>query len=65
MNKIAYVSKECVACGTCMKVCPKNAINVKNGIKAYVDANCVGCGKCVKICPCCVITLENRGESYE
>lgn len=34
----AYVNqKECVACGCCMKVCPKGAIQVFRGIMAQVD----------------------------
>lgn len=50
---------ECVACGCCIKVCPKNAIAVPHGIYAKVNHElCVGCGKCAKECPASVITLE-------
>lgn len=50
---------ECVACGCCIKVCPKNAIAVPKGIYAEVNNElCVGCGKCAKECPASVITLE-------
>ena len=50
---------ECVACGCCIKVCPKKAISVPRGICAEIDsALCVGCGKCAKECPASVITLE-------
>lgn len=61
-KKIAVVSNECVACGTCVKVCPKNAIEITKGIKAEIKQDCVGCGKCTLVCPCCVITLVERGE---
>lgn len=51
--------RECVACGCCTKVCPRNAISVPQGIHAVVDRErCVGCGKCVKECPASVISLE-------
>lgn len=51
--------RECVACGCCIKVCPKNAITVSHGIYAKVNHElCVGCGKCAKECPASVITLE-------
>ena len=50
---------ECVACGCCVKVCPRNAISVPRGICAEIRGDlCVGCGKCVKECPASVITLE-------
>lgn len=49
----------CVACGCCIKVCPRKAITVPQGIHAVIDRElCVGCGKCVKECPASVISLE-------
>lgn len=51
--------QECVACGCCIKVCPRNAITVPNGIHASIDRDlCVGCGMCAKECPASIITLE-------
>ena len=51
--------RECVACGCCVKVCPKGAIAVPRGICAEISRElCVGCGKCAKECPASVITLE-------
>lgn len=59
--KIAEVGKLCVACGCCVKTCPKNAIYVHLGVIARVDEEkCVGCGKCTKICPADVIILSER-----
>lgn len=58
----------CVACGSCIKVCPKGAVTVPKGIVAKVDMeNCVGCGLCVKACPASVIHIEilKRGEENE
>lgn len=50
---------ECVACGCCIKVCPKNAISIPKGIYAEINSElCVGCGKCAKECPASVITVE-------
>lgn len=60
--KIAVVGNECVACGCCVKVCPRDAVSVRKGIMAEVDGEkCVGCGKCAKICPASVITIAERG----
>lgn len=51
--------KECVACGCCVKVCPKSAISIERGIYARIqDALCVGCGLCARECPGTVITVE-------
>ncbi|MGL4791136.1 MAG: 4Fe-4S binding protein [Anaerotignaceae bacterium] len=57
-KKIAKVSNLCVACGTCINVCPFNAISINHGIKAKIDlSKCVGCGKCSKICPASIIEI--------
>ena len=51
--------KDCVACGCCVKVCPKEAITVIRGLFAQVDTDrCVGCGKCAKECPASVIEMQ-------
>ena len=51
----------CVACGACMKVCPRGAIVVWKGTYSVVDdALCIGCGLCAKECPASVIRIEAR-----
>lgn len=58
-RKASVSIKECVACGCCVKICPRDAITIPLGINAEVDNDlCVGCGKCVKECPASIITLE-------
>ncbi|MCP1103317.1 NAD-dependent dihydropyrimidine dehydrogenase PreA subunit [Aequitasia blattaphilus] len=64
-GKIAVVDKECVACGNCVKYCPKQAILIHKGICAVVDGDaCVGCGKCEKVCPAGTISVVIREEIY-
>ena len=60
MKRKAIVdTSQCVACGCCVKVCPRAAISVPHGINAVIDEKlCVGCGKCAKECPASVISLE-------
>ena len=42
----------CVACGVCVKVCPKDAISIYKGCYAQIDEEkCIGCGICEKNCP--------------
>ena len=61
-KRLAQVGREGVACGTCVKVCPRTAIRVASGVTARVDgALCVGCGRCAKVCPADVIAMVERG----
>lgn len=49
----------CVACGCCVRVCPRQAIAVESGVWARVDGEkCVGCGRCVDQCPAGIIRME-------
>ena len=58
MRKAVVDTHVCVACGCCMKVCPRKAITIPKGICAEIDQElCVGCGLCAKECPASVITL--------
>ncbi len=57
-RKAVVSIRECVACGCCIKVCPRNAISIPKGIHASIDKElCVGCGKCAKECPANIILL--------
>lgn len=57
-KKIAYIGRNCVSCGTCVKTCPKQIITIHKGITAVIEeGKCVGCGKCAKECPAGIITM--------
>jgi Fe-S-cluster-containing hydrogenase component 2 len=58
-KKYAVVDESyCVGCGSCIKVCPKEAISVPNGVSAQIDlGKCIGCGLCARICPASVIDV--------
>ena len=46
----------CVACGVCVKVCPRDAVHIYKGVYCVVDEEmCIGCGICEKNCPAGVI----------
>jgi len=46
----------CVSCGCCIKVCPKDVIEVKNGMYALINEKlCIGCGKCVVEYPASIV----------
>lgn len=65
MKKVAVVNQNvCVACGVCMKTCPRGAISIHRGCYAVVEEeSCVGCGLCGKACPAGCIIVRERSES--
>lgn len=42
--------KKCTACGTCVRVCPAQAISAEHPQKTDASA-CAGCMRCVAVCP--------------
>ena len=62
MKKLAVADKDiCVACGACMKACPRSAIRIYRGCYAVVEAEqCVGCGLCARACPAACISIRER-----
>lgn len=44
------INDECIACGTCVEVCPSEAIKAGEN-KYIIDDNCTDCGTCVEACP--------------
>lgn len=60
-KKKAIINKDfCVACGTCVKVCPLQLISIEQGVFAKINFDkCVGCGKCKKACPASIIEIQS------
>lgn len=50
-------SYACLGLGDCVKVCPVNAIKIKDGIANIDEEICVSCGACKNICPKGVIEM--------
>jgi heterodisulfide reductase subunit A-like polyferredoxin len=66
MGRIACVDpSECVACATCVRVCPYGAPMINELRKSEIQsAKCVGCGNCVAACPARTISLQHQeGET--
>jgi heterodisulfide reductase subunit A-like polyferredoxin len=52
---------DCVACATCVKVCPYGAPMINDLKKAEIQsAKCMGCGSCTAACPAHAITLQHQ-----
>ncbi len=41
----------CVACGSCIAVCPGNTISIQEGAAVIDPSGCIGCADCIVICP--------------
>ena len=50
-HAIRVDAEKCFGCTHCMKICPTEAIRVKNGVAAINDQRCVDCGNCLRACP--------------
>lgn len=57
--------EKCIGCGTCEKVCPVYAIQMKERM-AIVDADlCAGCANCEQRCPVSAVQLVKRENPVE
>lgn len=55
----------CLALGSCMKVCPVDAIHYDSAGRVYVDKDaCISCGKCVEVCPTGVMQFIPYDADY-
>ena len=41
----------CIGCSRCMKICPTEALRVRDGKAVLIPDRCVDCGNCFKVCP--------------
>lgn len=54
----------CLGYGTCVKVCPFDAIHVEDGVAKVDRDKCKACGKCVAVCPKHLISLIPFNAKY-
>ena len=55
----------CLGLGSCIKVCPVDAIDYDSKGLVVIDPDaCIACGKCIEICPTGVIGYVPHGADY-
>lgn len=54
----------CLGLGHCVKVCPFDAISIKNGVAVVDGELCQACGKCIKECPKNLIELVPKDNRH-
>lgn len=52
---VYVISEDCVACGSCISVCPVDAIS-EGSIYKIDPSLCIDCGSCADACPTGVIS---------
>ena len=60
-----HVTDSCVACGKCEKLCPVNAIQIKDGRPVWKGKSCSHCMSCIQNCPTESIEYENITQEKE
>lgn len=54
----------CLGFGSCVTVCPFDAIHVENGVAVVDKDKCKACGKCIEVCPKKLIELIPYDSKY-
>lgn len=49
---------KCIGCSRCMKICPTEAIRIRDGKAAIKEHRCIDCGKCHPNCPSHAIVIK-------
>ncbi len=56
------VTENCIGCGTCSKVCPRDCISLIDGKVTYDYTECINCMACVQACPVKAIQFAGGRE---
>jgi NAD-dependent dihydropyrimidine dehydrogenase PreA subunit len=55
---ITFNESECVDCGACISICPRDVFAFDNAFKLLVtEERCILCGKCIDACPHDALTM--------
>jgi len=49
----------CIGCSRCLRVCPTEALRVKDGKASLHPEWCIDCGECFNVCPVKAVVVED------
>lgn len=55
----------CMGYGSCVDVCPFDAIHIRDGVATVEKDKCMACGKCINVCPNHLIELVPYSADYK
>ena len=50
-HSVTLDKDKCKGCTNCIKLCPTQAIRVRNGKAKIIKERCIDCGECIRVCP--------------
>jgi len=50
-HSLRIKERACKGCTHCLRICPTDAIRVRQGTAVIKDLKCIDCGDCVRVCP--------------
>ena len=50
-HSVVLNEDRCIGCTSCLKVCPTEAIRLRDGKARIIGEKCIDCGECIRICP--------------
>lgn len=57
------VCKSCIGCGKCSRICPAEAIKIKDGHPVWTKETCLMCFGCLRLCPTAAIRYGDIEQS--
>lgn len=57
------VCKNCIGCGKCSRICPAEAIEMKDEHPVWIKETCFMCFGCLRLCPTAAIRYGDIEQS--
>ena len=57
-HAIKVDTDKCFGCTHCLRICPTEAIRIRDGVAVINDERCVDCGNCLRACPATAFYVE-------